>query len=142
MKLYNTLTKKVEKFVPNVEGKVNMYRKQHRNRAVGTYFSVTKILIVLVAVLFVANIVLCSTAFYYLKHGKVKNVNYYYPQIEANQESISTYAMTTALMSTICVSAGGNATDYDSFFTHTLSKGSGVIYRVDGNVIYFRKFSN
>ena len=27
-------------------GKVNMYRKQHRYRAVGTYFSVTKILIV------------------------------------------------------------------------------------------------
>lgn len=110
-------------------------KKSSRRQSVST--PVTKILIVLVAVLFVANIVLCSTAFYYLKHGKVKNVNYYYPNIEANQESISTYAMTTALMSTICVSAGGNATDYDSFFTHTLSKGSGVIYRVDGNTIYF-----
>lgn len=97
-----------------------------------------RILSLLIAVLFVANIVLCVTAFYYLKNGKVKNVNHYYnDDLVINQESTSAYAVSTAMMSAVCIAAGGSCTDYESFFNHTLSKGAGVIYRVDSNMIYF-----
>ncbi len=98
-----------------------------------------KILIVLVSVLFIANIVLCSTLFYYMKNGKVKNVNVYYNEINATEESISTVASNKALKSAVCIAAGGSCSDENSFYNYTLSKGAGVIYSVDQllKTIYF-----
>ena len=102
-------------------------------------FSGYKILISLVAVLFVANIVLCCTAFYFLRHGKVKHVNVYNNEITATEESVSLHASNTAYRSSICVAAGGSCSNVETFLSNTLSRGSGVIYRVDKktNTIYF-----
>ena len=91
-----------------------------------------KILVVLVSLMFVVNIVLCCTMFYYIKNGKTKTVNVYYPNINATEESaISTIASNTALKSAVNIAAGGSCSDEYSFYNYTLSKGAGVIYDVD-----------
>ena len=98
-----------------------------------------KILTVMVAILFILNIVLCCTTFYFLKNSKSKTVNVYYNELKPTQESISNYAKAEAKWSSVCIAAGGSCNDYDSFFHNTRSKGSGVIYKIDKTkgVIYF-----
>lgn len=110
-----------------------------RSHGRGASVSSFKILVAIVSVLFIANIILCSTMFYYLKNGKVKNVNVYYNEINATEESISTVASNKALKSAVCVAAGGSCSDEYSFYNYTLSKGAGVIYDVDedAKTVYF-----
>lgn len=113
--------------------------RAYRKNSIGASFSGFKTLIIIVAVMFVANIVLCATCFYYLRNGKVKNVNVYYNNITATEESSSIIASNTALKSAVCVAAGGNCSDEYSFYNYTLSKGAGVIFQVDedSKTIYF-----
>lgn len=104
-------------------------------------FGSNKLLISLVAILVVINIVLCGMSVYFLKHGKTKEVNIYYNDIYADEESsaASINAILTANKSAICVSAGGSCTDKDSFFNRTRRHGAGVIYKIDKSLktIYF-----
>ena len=111
-------------------------RRNYQKVSISAY----KILISLVAILFIANIVLCCTAFYYLRNGKIKYVNVMNDsKIIATEESISVYASNLAYRSSICVAAGGSCSNAETFLNNTLSRGSGVIYKVDRktNTIYF-----
>ena len=139
----------IDDFNENVNNKIPyddipISRNVRKSRSVrsssrGASVSSFKILVAIVSVLFIANIILCSTMFYYLKNGKVKNVNVYYNEINATEESISTVASNKALKSAVCIAAGGSCSDEYSFYNYTLSKGAGVIYDVDENTktVYF-----
>ena len=96
-----------------------------------------KILIAMVAILFISNIALCIALVHHVQNGKVKNVNYYYNEYSATEETMSSIAVSNAKWSTICVSAGGNCSDEYTFYKNTLSHGAGVIYRVTNDRIYF-----
>lgn len=116
----------------------NSAPKRRANKpTVNTY----RVLICLVAILFVANIALMFMSVYYLRHGKTKEVNIFYNDIYANEETSTSFinATLTANKSAVCVSAGGSCSDENSFFNRTRSHGSGVIYRIDKtkNTIYF-----
>lgn len=111
----------------------------YNRKSGGFSLSGFKTLVVLVSLLFVVNVVLFGTLIYYIKHGKVDNINVYYNEINATQESISTIASNTALKSAVNIAAGGNCSDEESFYSYTLSKGAGVIHSIDeqNKIIYF-----
>lgn len=96
-----------------------------------------KVLVILVSILFVVNVALCIALVHHVNNGKVKNVNYYYNEYSATEETMSALAVSNAKWSTVCVSAGGNCSDEYTFYKNTLSHGAGVIYRVEDDRIYF-----
>ena len=100
-------------------------------------FSGYKFLVIMVAVLFLSNIGLIVAMAVHVKNGKIKNVNNYYNEYSASEETIQVHALSNAQWSTVCVSAGGNCSNEYTFFNNTLSHGAGVIYRVESDVIYF-----
>ncbi len=102
-------------------------------------FSGNRFLVYLVAVLFCVNVVLCGTLFYYLKHGKIDEINVYHNNINASEESVSAIASNKALKSAVNVAAGGDCNDEESFYNNNSSKGAGVIHSVDetAKIVYF-----
>ncbi len=96
-----------------------------------------KILIVMVAFLFIANIAMCVTLINHMKNGKVKNVNIYNNEYSATEESMSSMALNNAKWSAVCVAAGGSCSNEYTFYTTTSSHGAGVIYRIEQDVVYF-----
>ena len=102
-----------------------------------------KVFIAVVAVLFIANIILCFTTFYAIKHSVIKEVKVYENNITATGDT-SSLASSTAWFSSVCVAAGygqPSATEIstDAFYGGTSSRGSGVIFKTDktNNLIYF-----
>ena len=100
-------------------------------------FSGYRILIIMVAVLFVSNIALCIALVHHVKTGKIKSINYYYNEYAATEETQSTLAINNAKWSTVCVAAGGVCNNEYTFYHTTLAHGAGVIYRVTNDTIYF-----
>ena len=100
-------------------------------------FSGYRVLIIMVAVLFVSNIALCIALVHHVKNGKIKSINYYYNEYAATEETQATLAVNNAKWSTVCVAAGGICNNEYTFYNTTLSHGAGVIYRVESNAIYF-----
>lgn len=105
-------------------------RKSQGKKPLSVSFSGFKVLIILVAVLFVSNIALIITSLYYLNNGIVREVNYYDNQIIPTT-NVSAMATSTAKWSSVCVAAGGTCYDEYSFFTSTKSQGSGVILSIN-----------
>ncbi len=112
-----------------------------RNNRRTTSFSISgnKVLGTVVSLLFIVNIILCGFLVYYIRNGKVDNINIYNNTINATQESISTVASNKALQSAVNIAAGGSCNDESSFYNYTSSKGAGVIHSIDekNSTIYF-----
>ena len=114
---------------------VNSRNRKNSRMSISSF----KVLVALVSILFICNVVLCGTLFYYMRNGKVDNINVYYNEINATEESISTVASNTALKSAVNVAAGGSCNDEYSFYNYTSSKGGGIIHSIDteSKTIYF-----
>lgn len=98
-----------------------------------------KILVTIVAVMFIINIGLCIALVYHVKNAVVKNVVVNHNNISAVGDSALGIASDTAWWSSVCVAAGGSCHDESSFYKNTRSRGSGVIYKIDEEegVAYF-----
>lgn len=90
-----------------------------------------KILVSIVAVMFIINIGLCIALIYHVKHAVVKDVSVYNNNITSVGNSASVMATDTAKWSSVCVAAGGSCTTESQFYKNTASRGSGVIYKID-----------
>lgn len=110
-------------------------KKKHQRVSVSNF----RVLVSLVAVMFIINIGLCIALIYHVKHAVVKNVVVNHNNITAVGDEIYPLAVDTAEWSSVCVAAGGSCYDEASFFRNTSSRGSGVIYKVDEDkdVVYF-----
>lgn len=97
-----------------------------------------KILVSIVAIMFIVNIGLCIALIYHVKHAVVKDVVVYNNSITSMGSHASLVATDTAKWSSVCVAAGGSCDDENSFYKYTSSRGSGVIYKIDekNNVAY------
>ncbi len=94
-----------------------------------------KILAGLVAVLVCLNIVMSFCLYFSLKDSSDKYITVMENNISVNGSAISSYAVQTAWYSSVCISAGGQITDYSSFYSKAMSRGSGVILsKTDGYV--------
>lgn len=85
------------------------------------------------AVIFLINIILAGVLFYNVKTGGKKYIDINYNTITVNGNGISTSAVQSAWQSSVCVGAGGNVIDEDSFYTKTANRGSGVVFKFDEN---------
>ena len=71
-------------------------------------FSGYRILIIMVAVLFVSNIALCIALVHHVKTGKIKSINYYYNEYAATEETQSTLAINNAKVMIFVLSEKSN----------------------------------
>ena len=97
-----------------------------------------KVLVSIVAVMFILNIGLCIALMYHVKNSVVKNVVVNNNNITAVGDASSVVA-STAWYSSVCVAAGGSCYDNASFYNNTSSRGSGVIYKIDedSDTVYY-----
>lgn len=109
-------------------------KKKHQRVSVSNF----NILISIVAVMFIINIGLCVALVYHIKHAVVKNVLVNHNYITAMGDT-SAFAVEIAESSSVCVAAGGNCYDTRTFYSNTISKGAGVIYKIDeqNNEMYY-----
>ena len=80
---------------------------------------------------FVINIVLVSMLFYNIKTGGKKYLDINYNTINVKGNGISPSAVQSAWQSSVCVGAGGNVIDNDSFYSKTSNRGSGVVLKIN-----------
>lgn len=93
---------------------------------------------IVISFLIVVNLVLTIVCVYFVRNSKSRVINNYNVASDVTSSSmISSAAYMNASLSSICVAAGGTCESYEDFNTKTDSRGSGVIYRVDDDVIYF-----
>ena len=97
-----------------------------------------KVLVSIVAVMFIINIGLCVALMYHVKNSVVKNVIVNNNNITAVGDASAVVA-STAWYSSVCVAAGGSCYDNASFYNNTSSRGSGVIYKIDeeSDTVYY-----
>ena len=95
-----------------------------------------KIISFIAFIFFAINVVLVGFLFNFVKNNSNKRLNINYYNINDSGESISAYAVQNAWQSSVCISAGGNVYDENSFYNETVSRGSGVIFKIDEENIY------
>lgn len=113
-------------------------RREPKQKAKKVSVSSFKILVSIVAVMFIINIGLCIALILHVKSAVVKEVYVNYNNISSIGDT-SVIASDTAKWSSVCVAAGGSCYDESSFYKNTASRGSGVIYKIDEdkNEAYF-----
>lgn len=82
-----------------------------------------------VSFLVILNIVLSIVCVYFIRNTKNRTINNYVIEMGASSE-VSAAVKNTSLLSSICVAAGGACNSESTFYSSTLSRGSGVIYSV------------
>lgn len=89
-----------------------------------------KVLISIIAVMFIINIALSIVTFGYVKNLVIKNVNYYdYGSINVSNKELQEIYIERAIWSSVNVKAT------NSFSQN--KQGAGVVYRIVGDVVYF-----
>lgn len=106
-------------------------RRPPRKKPQRVSVSSFKILVSIVAVMFIVNIGLCIALVYHAKHAVVKDVVVNNNNITAVGDSAIAIAADTAWWSSVCVAAGGSCYNETTFYKNTISRGSGVIYKID-----------
>ena len=91
---------------------------------------------VFLTIMVILNLVLSVTCLYFIKTTKKRTVNQYVIEMSSNSE-VSSAAKASAYLNSVCVAAGGICNSESSFYNSTNSRGSGVVYKVIDNTIYF-----
>lgn len=92
---------------------------------------VFNLLLIFSCFVFAINIVLVSMLFYNIKTGGKKYLDINYNTINVNGNGISPSAVQSAWQSSVCVGAGGNVIDNDSFYSKTSNRGSGIVLKIN-----------
>lgn len=95
-------------------------------------FGMGKFPMIVISFIVVLNLILSAVCIYTIKNTKTRTINNYVIEMGASSE-VSSAVKNSALMSSVCVAAGGNCSTESSFYTSALSRGSGVIYKVVKN---------
>ena len=89
-----------------------------------------------ISLLVVVSLILNVVCIYLLATRKTRVINQYSLEMSGSSE-VSTAVKASAYLSSVSVAAGGTCTNESTFYTATNTKGSGIIYKVIGNTIYF-----
>ena len=99
---------------------------------------------VFMVVLIVLNVVLSYCCIHFMKNSRSKVINNYTLELGSSGSTgtgseIETAYKTEAYLSSVSVAAGGTCTNEKTFYTSTVYRGSGVIYKIDesSKTIYF-----
>lgn len=95
-------------------------------------FRLGKLPTIVISFIVILNLILSAVCIYTIKNTKSRIINNYIVEVGASSE-VSSAVKNSALMSSVCVAAGGNCSTESSFYTSALSRGSGVIYKVVKN---------
>ncbi len=111
------------------------FKKSGSERQTGKSF---KVLVGVVTLMFCLNIVLLGVLIHHIKTGGNRYINYWNNSVNVSGENISTHAVQKARYSSVCIAAGGNVYDYNSFYSNSENMGSGVILEKnnDDNYVY------
>ncbi len=90
------------------------------------------------AVMFCLNVILIGVLIHHIKTGGNRFIDYWNNTVNVSGENISTHAVQKARYSSVCIAAGGNVYDYNSFYNNSENMGSGVILEKnnDENYVY------
>lgn len=115
-----------------------------RRKKISQSLRTSKLSAIFMVIMIVFNIILAYNCFYFIKNSKSKIINQYTLEIggsggTGSGSEIATAYKTEAYLSSVSVAAGGSCRDESTFYTSTVYRGSGVIYKVDetSNTIYF-----
>lgn len=97
-----------------------------------------KALVGAVALLFCLNVILIGVLIHHIKTGGNRFINYWDNTVNVSGANISTHAVQKARYSSVCIAAGGNVYDHNSFYNNSENMGSGVIIEknYDENYVY------
>lgn len=89
-------------------------------------------------IFFCLNVFLLGLVYHNVKNGINKRFDLNYYNVNVTGDGTSTFAISNAWQSSVCIASGGYANDENSFFNKTASRGSGVIYDInsDDNCVY------
>ncbi len=118
-------------YVPIQRNSTNLCDKNYENGTSKKDKTIIKLVSFIAFVFFCFNLLLIGVVFFNIKNNYVKKFNLNYYNVSVSGDGISTYAVQSALQSSVCIAAGGYAYDENSFYNNTASRGSGVILSID-----------
>lgn len=129
--------------IPYDDTPINRSNNKRRRRLTQS-LRTSKFTAVFMVIMIVLNIVLAYSCIYFMRNSKAKIINQYTIELGGSNgtgagSEVSNAYKTEAYLSSVSVAAGGTCRDESTFYSSTVYRGSGVIYKIDEskNTIYF-----